>query len=138
MSGELKPKMAFEVGQVLDGVWRHDRVGFRGQGPTKPPEDWKHEEIRVTKIARKYVYFAIGKWGVEYRQLIDSPNRSIDGYDVEFPELEAYEARVAEANDAMEEFGFGTGHYRWNSLHDADLFAVADLLKARHGLGDAA
>lgn len=132
MSGELKPEMAFEVGQVIYGVWHHDRVGYRGQGPTKPPEEWKREEIRVTKIARKYVYFEIGNWATEVRQLINSPSRNIGGYDVDFPELEAYEARVAEAREIIEKLGFETGRYAWNSPHDADLFAVADLLKTRH------
>jgi hypothetical protein len=133
MSGELKPKMTFKVGQVLDGIWHHDRVGTRGRGPTKPPEEWVHREIRVVKVARKYVYFEIGTWSTE-RQAIDCPSRHIGGYDIDFPELDEYEARVAAAHEAIEAYGFDGGRHYWHGSdpHDADLFAVAALLRKMH------
>lgn len=122
MSGELRPRFLFKEGDEFTAVWEADLKYCR--------EDPGTTVVRVVKVGRKYVYFEIDKWGRELRQTIDHPSRNIGGYRIEIPELDAYDARMAEAKELLKERGFTTtGHYAFSGATDEDLLKAAEALR---------
>lgn len=122
MSGELRPKLKLTLGQKL--VVRH--------GGRYPAPD---AEIEVIRIGRKYAYLQReGGWNEVKISLATTFGRIGLNDRLALPEIDEYHARVTEAKERLVRYGFIRHVTDWlSNVHDADLFAVSDLLEKLHG-----
>jgi hypothetical protein len=118
MSGELKPELFVAVGMEItvfdpDSRWTASSL---------------HTEV-VTKVARVWITTDKGR-----RFRLDRQNEGQDfgwgGYHFRTAEQYAYEWRIKEAWAVLAEHGLAKASYgKAQRLHDAKLFAVAELLE---------
>jgi hypothetical protein len=113
MSGELKPTGSFTVGQE---VLARPKYG-------KDPELVK---AVVTKVARIWAEAAVEGWHsvARFRVATGEPDPKSQ-HQIVLPEVRAYSERIGAAHTVLKAHGFEAS---WR-VHDAELFAVADLLE---------
>lgn len=118
MSGELRPTGSFTVGQE---VLARPMYG-------KDPELCK---AVVTKVARVWAEAQIDGWSraVRFRIATGEPDGNSQ-HRIVLPEVRAYSERIDAAHAVLKEHGFEVSTWR---VHDAELFAVAELLSKEEG-----
>lgn len=118
MSGELRPKLSFKVG---------DRFVLRHAGKYAQPDG----VAEVVRVGSKYAYVTTNGSGREYRLDMSTTSGQIrQDARLTLPEIDAYVAKVKAAWLILAEYGFVIEQWR-SDVRDGDLFAVADLLVSR-------
>lgn len=119
MSEELKPTGEFTVGQT---VWASPRFGDRTV----------LRKARVVRIARVWAEAEVEGWShqpIRFRTDSGLGDQAAQ-FHIEVPGLDAYKARVSAAWAVLEAHGFLVDQWQRREAHDAELFAVAELLEA--------
>lgn len=120
MSGELAPILNLKVG---------DEVIVYDPNPNRHAE-WTEKVAKVAKVARVWIVTEKGR-----RFRLDRQNEGHDfglgGYHFKTAEQDAYRRRVAAAWEVLNANGLRGSYYSNGSkdLHDAKLFAIAELLE---------
>jgi hypothetical protein len=117
MSGELKPKNKFVVGEEI--------IAYR-----RIVREMERRPAVVVETARVWAVAEVEGIGQRQRFRMDNgigDNKAWWSFSV--PSLVRYNDRVAAAWETLKAHGLTSGHLGSGSIHDVHLFAVAELLE---------
>jgi hypothetical protein len=119
MSGELKPKVEIKVGQELSARWR----GRRADDPDR-------RKATVIRVGRVWAEAEVEGWSVypiRFR-IENGQGDTAAQFHLDIPEVLAYEQHISDAWATLRAHGMRADEFGVKT-HDADLFAVAELLE---------
>jgi hypothetical protein len=118
MSGELKPKVEIKVGQELSARWR-----------VKTRYTVDRRRAVVTRVARVWAEAEVDGYIDPVRFRIDTGlGDEAAQFHMDIPEVLAYEQRIRDSWATLRAHGMRADEFGVKT-HDADLFAVAELLE---------